>query len=100
MTKKRPSPDGSAPIEAALTEPLRIIETHDSAKAHWRRARAELFRIILAPVSRISLSEWADQHRKLSRENTAEAATGERSACRISKRSWTACRIHGFAKSS
>ncbi len=46
--------------------------THPTAKAAWRRSRAALFRTILAPPPKLTISEWADRYRMLSREASAE----------------------------
>lgn len=45
--------------------------THPSAKRAWRERRAALCRRVLAPPPRLSLSEWADRYRVLSRETSA-----------------------------
>lgn len=42
------------------------------AKANWRRRRRDLFNTLFSPPPRITVSEWADQYRMLSRENCAE----------------------------
>lgn len=42
------------------------------ARANWRRRRRELFAKLMAPPPRLTVSEWADRHRVLSRENCAE----------------------------
>lgn len=51
------------------TKPL---PTHPTAKREWRRRRAALTRSVLAPPPKLTLSEWADRYRVLSRENSAE----------------------------
>lgn len=61
----------TAPAAELLLE-TRVMTTHESAKAAWRRERIDIFRRILAPVKRLSLSEWADQYRVLSMESNAE----------------------------
>lgn len=48
-----------------------ILTTHPTARSAWRRRRAQLTRSTLAPPPRLSLSEWADRYRRLSRENSA-----------------------------
>lgn len=48
------------------------IRTDESARAAWRRRRSQLCRTVLAPPSKLTLSEWADRYRFLSRENSAE----------------------------
>jgi phage terminase large subunit GpA-like protein len=74
MTKmKGPSPDMTEVIELPVIDERVVIETHESAKASWRRERAELFRAGFAPVSRVTLSEWADSKRMISPEESAEA---------------------------
>lgn len=45
--------------------------THADAKTAWRRRRSQMCRTILAPPPTLTLSEWADRYRMLSRENSA-----------------------------
>jgi phage terminase large subunit GpA-like protein len=52
--------------------PPEPVRTHPSAKAVWRRRRAQLLRETLKPPSVLTLSQWADSRRFLSRENAAE----------------------------
>lgn len=49
----------------------RAHSTHDAAKHAWRRRRSQMCRTILAPPPTLTLSEWADRYRMLSRENSA-----------------------------
>lgn len=42
------------------------------ARANWRRRRRELFARLMAPPPRLTVSEWANRYRVLSRENCAE----------------------------
>jgi phage terminase large subunit GpA-like protein len=46
--------------------------THPTAQATWRRKRSELFRSILSAPPKLTISEWADRYRMLSREASAE----------------------------
>lgn len=62
----------TAPASSDAAPPAIVVRTHPSAKVAWRRRRADLCRTNLAPPSRLTLSEWADRHRMLSRENAAE----------------------------
>lgn len=48
------------------------LRTHASARAAWRRRRSHLCRTVLAPPPKLTLSEWADRYRVLSRENSAQ----------------------------
>lgn len=48
------------------------LQTHHSAKVAWRHRRAAMCRTNLKPPSKLSLSQWADSRRILSRENSAE----------------------------
>lgn len=49
------------------------VETHESAKAHWRTMRVGLFDKILKPKPRLTLSQWADERRMLDAENAEDA---------------------------
>lgn len=49
-----------------------ILRTSPKAKIEWRRRRAALTRSILAPPPKLTVSEWADRYRFLSREASAE----------------------------
>jgi phage terminase large subunit GpA-like protein len=48
------------------------VQTHPTAVRAWRRAAAAAVRQRLSPPPRLSLSEWADEFRQLSRESSAE----------------------------
>jgi len=48
------------------------VETAPAAMTAWRSRRAALFRSILSPPPKLTVSEWADRYRMLSRENSAE----------------------------
>lgn len=63
-----------------LVETPRIPATHESAKAAWRRERIAIFKRAFAPVENLSLSEWADRYRFLSREN---AESGQWDTARV-----------------
>jgi phage terminase large subunit GpA-like protein len=51
---------------------ITTMQTTLVAKQAWRRRRAELLRRVLAPPPRLTISEWADRYRMLSREASAE----------------------------
>lgn len=48
------------------------MKTTPAARAEWRRRRAAIFRTVLAPPPRLTVSEWADRYRMLSSEASAE----------------------------
>lgn len=48
------------------------MQTKPSARREWIKRRAALFRTALAPMPRLTVSEWADRYRQLSREASAE----------------------------
>lgn len=48
------------------------LEPYPEALTHWRRERGRTLRRVLAPRPKLTVSEWADAHRILSRENCAE----------------------------
>lgn len=48
------------------------METAETAKTAWRARRAALFRSVLSPPPKLTVSQWADRYRILSRENSAE----------------------------
>lgn len=47
-------------------------ETHESARDHWRSRKRQVFATVFRPRPHLSLSEWADRHRVLSKETSAE----------------------------
>ena len=49
-----------------------VPETHPVAANRWRERRRKLFREIFRPAPRVTMSEWADSHRYLSKENSPE----------------------------
>ena len=49
-----------------------MLTTKGSARRAWRQRRNTLLRTVLAPPPRLSISEWADRYRMLSRESSAE----------------------------
>ncbi len=51
---------------------MQEIRTAPRAKIEWARRRAALFRSVLAPPPRLTVSEWTDRYRYLSREASAE----------------------------
>jgi phage terminase large subunit GpA-like protein len=53
--------------------PTRKARTHPEAMRRWRERRQALFRTVLAPPPKMTVVEWAEKHRRLSRDNTAEA---------------------------
>jgi phage terminase large subunit GpA-like protein len=50
----------------------RTRSTTARALTNWRRIRSGLFRSALAPAPRLTVSEWSDRYRMLSREASAE----------------------------
>lgn len=50
---------------------MQLFKTHSSAKHAWRRRRSQICRENLSPPPRLTLSEWADRYRMLSRENSS-----------------------------
>ncbi|HEX6925693.1 MAG TPA: terminase gpA endonuclease subunit, partial [Longimicrobiaceae bacterium] len=48
------------------------MQTKPSARREWVKRRSALFRAALAPAPRLTVSEWADRYRHLSREASAE----------------------------
>lgn len=48
------------------------FRTTEAARVEWRRRRGALLRRVLAPPPRLTVSEWADRYRMLSREASAE----------------------------
>lgn len=48
------------------------MQTKPSARREWVKRRAALVRAALAPPPRLTVSEWADRYRHLSRESSAE----------------------------
>lgn len=48
------------------------MQTKPAARREWVKRRAALFRAALAPTPRLTVSEWADRYRMLSREASAE----------------------------
>lgn len=47
-------------------------ETTESAKAAWRKRRRTLYRVTLGPPPKLTVSQWADHYRILSRESSAD----------------------------
>ncbi|MGE0456422.1 MAG: phage terminase large subunit family protein [Vicinamibacterales bacterium] len=48
------------------------LKTHPSAVAEWERRRAAARRSILRPPPKLTISQWADQYRYVSRESSPE----------------------------
>lgn len=49
-----------------------MAETAESAKAAWRKRRKTLYRVTLGPPPTLTVSQWADHYRILSRESSAD----------------------------
>ena len=56
-------------MESVVTK---IVRTAASAIAQWQKRRDRMIRKLLAPVSKLMVSEWADRYRMLSAEASAE----------------------------
>ena len=48
------------------------METHPTAMRAWRARRRDLYRKVFIPAPRLTLSQWADKYRVLSRSASAE----------------------------
>jgi phage terminase large subunit GpA-like protein len=55
-----------------LAADIGAIRTAPSARVAWRVRRTALFHIVFAPPPKLAVDEWADSHRMLSREASAE----------------------------